>query len=348
MSKWLKALRSYEDTVKFEYDAFLPENVIKTPSPYFNWIFANKSHGLPKGCGALFFSEPKAGKSLAIMAMVQELHARDKNAIAIVFNSEMRGFVQNDFFEGIDQDRLIIYDTSKPEEIFDRFADEIYPLVQDGMPLGLVAFDSITMIGGTKAEGRSVNDHLVGDRALTLSKGWDRVIPLLKKSKIPYIGVEQMRMNVDTSNPHAPKEKMAANFKTKHVFEYFISLKRANSKEDKVDIEGNEFSDDEMRDARGNGLVTGHKIYVKMEQSSLGTAGRAGVFAIDYKKGIVNKHEEIFLLGYNTGVIQREGNSFYVYKDVKVNGKGNFAAKIREDEELAGAIMNDVLAKDAE
>jgi len=347
MSKWMKALNSYDDAVKFDYDAFAPENVIQSPSPYANWIFANKSHGLPKGCGLLLFSEPKAGKSLFVMAMIQELHQRDKEAIAIVFNSEMRGAFQSNLFEGIDKSRLVIYDTSRPEEIFDRFADEIEPLLQDGMPLGLVAFDSITMIGGTKADGRSVNDHLVGDRALTLSKGWDRVIPILKRRKIAYIGVEQMRMNVDTSNPHAPKEKMAANFKTKHVFEYFVSLKRANAKEDKLDIEGKEFADVEVKDARGNGNVTGHKIYVKMEQSSLGTAGRAAMFTIDYEKGLINKHEEIFLMGYGSKIITREGNS-YIYKDVKIVGRGNFAAKIREDEELAGRILADVQALDGE
>lgn len=347
-NKWLKALKSYEDTVKYDYDAYAKENIIQSPSPYLNWTFANKSHGLPKGCGLLLFSEPKAGKSLTIQAFVQELHKQDPNKIAIIFNTEMRGFVQNGFFEGINTDNLIIYDSSKPEDIFDRIADEILPMIQDGMPLGLVAIDSITAIGGTKSEGRSVNDFTVGDKALTLSKGWDRVIPIFKKHKIPYIGVEQMRMNIDTSNQNGPKEKMAANFKTKHIFEYFMSIKQANSKDDKVDIEGNAFEDDSIKDARGNKEKTGHKIYFKMEQSSLGTAGRAGLLTIDYDKGIINQHEEIFGLGYGTGVITREGTSMYTYKDVKIHGKGAFARRIKEDEELAGMILADVFAQDAD
>jgi hypothetical protein len=345
-NKWKKALSSYEDTVDFKYDAFAKENTIDSPSPYFNWIFANKSNGQPKGTGLLLFSEPKAGKSLTIQAFVQQLHQSDPDAIAIVFNTEMRGFVQSGLFRGIDPERLIIYDSSKPENIFDRFADEIYPLIQDGMPLGLVAIDSITMIGGTKAEGRSVNDHLVGDKALTISKGWDRMIPILKEKKIPYIGVEQMRKNVDTSNPHAPKDKMAANFKTMHVFEYFVSIKRAGGKEDREDLSGDAYTNEEAKDARGNTLVTGHQIYVKMEQNSLGQSGRAGKFTIDYKQGIINTHEEVFLMGYNTGVIKREGNSIYTYGPLKVNGKGNFAAKMKDDKELTNQILQDVIALD--
>jgi RecA/RadA recombinase len=346
MSKWTKALRSYEDAVKFDYDAMAPENTIYSPSPYLNWTFANKSHGLPKGCGLLLFSEPKAGKSLTIQAFIQEMHRRDPNQIAIIFNTEMRGFVQTGFFEGINKENLIIYDSNRPEDVFDRFADDILPMLQEGMPVGLVAIDSITNIGGTKAEGRSVNDHLVGDKALTKSKGFDRMIPILKKYKIPYIGVEQMRMNVDTNNPHAPKEKMAADFKTKHIFEYFMSIKKAGGKDDKADIEGKLFEDDSMKDARDNKLRTGHKIYFKMESSSLGPDGRAGVLTIDYDKGIVNTHEEVFFLGYNTGVIKREGNSNYIYGDLKVNGKANFALKIKEDSKLSAAIMKEVLALD--
>ena len=347
MSKWDKVLNGYKDAVDFNYDAYAPENGIQSPSPYLNWTFANKAHTLPKGCGLLLFSEPKAGKSLTIQAFAQNIHLKDPNQKIIVFNTEMRGFVQNNFFTGINKKNFHIFDTNRPEDIFDRFADEIAPMIDEGMPVGLVAFDSITAIGGTKAEGRSVNDHLVGDKALTKSKGWDRVIPILRRNKIPYIGVEQMRMNVDTNNPYAPKEKMAADFKTKHIFEYFMSIKRANAAEDKTDLEGNKFEDENIKDARGNKERTGHKLYFRREASTLGVDGRAGVLTIDYDRGIINQHEELFLMGYNTGVIKREGNSIYTYKDVKVNGKGAFAKRIEQDEELQGMILRDVMALDA-
>lgn len=343
-NKWTKQLQVYEDVVKYEYDAFAAENCIYTPSPYINWIFANKSQGIPKGTGTLFFSEPKAGKSLMIQAIVGELHRRDPNAIAIIFNSEMRGAFQQGLFETIDKDRLVIYDTNRPEDIFDRLEKEIQPLIQDGMPLGLVAFDSITNIGGTKSMSadRSVNDHLIGDKALTITKGWEKVIPIFKRNKIPYIGVEQMRKNVDASNPHAPKEKMAGVFSTKHAFEYFVSIRRAGAAEDRVDIEGNKFENESIRDARGNKDQTGHKIYFKMEQSSLGTAGRSGVLTIDYKKGIINQHEEIFELGKNTGVIKNLNAGSYEIYGEKIRGKAEVAARIRDDAELAKRILEDV------
>lgn len=349
MSKWFKQLSAYEDTVKSDYDAFIPENCIYTPSPMVNWIYGNKSQGIPKGTGTIFFSEPKSGKSLIIQAIVEELHIRDPEAIAIIFNSEMRGSFQTGLFKGVDPKRMIVYDTNRPEDIFDRMEKDILPMIQDGLPLGLVAFDSITAIGGTKSQtaDRSVNDHLIGDKALTITKGWEKVIPIFKRHKIPYFGVEQMRKNIDASNPHAPKEKMAGVFSTKHAFEFFVSIKRANAADDKVDIEGNKFENIEIKDARDQKDRTGHKIYFKMEQSSLGVDGRAGVLTIDYKEGIINKHEEVFHLGYNTGVIAREGTKTYSFKDKKWNGKAACALAIRDDKELYNTILEEVKKLDA-
>jgi len=348
-NKWTKMLSSYEDVVKFDYDATATSNCIYTPSPYINWIFANKSHGQPKGTGLLLFSEPKAGKSLIIQAMVQNLHQSDPEAIAIIFNTEMRGFLQTGLFKGIDKDRLIVYDTNRPEDLFDRMERDILPLIQEGMPIGLVAIDSITNIGGTKSMSadRSVNDHLIGDKALTITKGWEKIIPIFKKYKIPYVGVEQMRKNVDASNPHAPKEKMAGVFSTKHAFEYFVQIKRANAADDKADINGEKFESETVKDARGNKDITGHKIYFKMEQSSLGTAGRSGVTTINYTDGIINQHEEIFELGKNTGIIKNLGAGGYELYGEKIRGKANVAKMIKDQPELAAKLMADIKALDA-
>ena len=48
----------------------------------------------------------------------------------------------------------------------------------------MVVIDSLTAIDGIKAEGRSTADHLIGDKALTLTRGLARVIPFFKKNNI--------------------------------------------------------------------------------------------------------------------------------------------------------------------
>lgn len=348
-NKWTKALQKFEAAVDFKYDSFAPENCSYTPSPSVNWIFANKANGIPKGSAVLLSSEAKSGKSLLIQAAIAEMHRRDPEGIAIIFNSEMRGAFQSGTIAGVDLNRLVIYDTNRPEEIFDFFEKDVQAMIQEGMPLRIVAIDSLNAIGGTKSmvADRSVNDHLIGDQALTLQKGLQKFLPIVRKHKLTMFAVAQVRANIDGGS-YGPKEKMAATFATKHGFDYFVSLRKANAADDKQDMEGNKFENEDMKDLRGNKEITGHRIIVKMEQSSFGTPGRVGMLTLDYKKGIINQHEEVFLLAYNTGVIKREGVSNYVFEDVKINGKGNFNKKMKEDQEFTNRILQEVIKKDAQ
>ena len=346
-NQWTKQLKAYDDAVDFDYDSFAPENCLYTPSPYFNWIFANKANGVPKNASVLFFSEPKAGKSLSIYAMIIEMQKRDPSGIAIYFNTELRGSLQKDVFPGIDRDRLVIYDTNDPVEIFDRIETDIRAMVQDGMPLRILAIDSLTNIMGVKrGNSDSVANHLMGDQALTLQVGLGKLVPFCKRNGILLIGTSQMRANLDAGQ-YGPKEKMAAQWATKHAFEYFVSLKRAGAAEDKMDIEGKTFEEDDSKDARGNKLLNGHKVFIKLEASSIGQAGRAGVFTLSYDSGIINQHEEIFWMAKNSGILKTENNRTFMFGDRKFNGKKEAALAIKEDAVLAQDILAAVRALDS-
>lgn len=348
-NKWLKDLRAYDDTVDYNYDSFAPENCLYTPSPYFNWIFANKANGIPKNASMLMLSEQKAGKSLISYATVLEMQSRDRLAgitgdlagQAIYFNTELRGQLQHGVFPALDRDLLTIYDTKDPEEIFDRVEKDIKPMVQDGMPLRILIIDSLTNIQGIKRkDADSVSDHLRGDHALTLQTGLDKLIPFCKQNKILLIGTSQMRAN-QKGGPGAPDTQMAESWYVKHAFEYFISLKRAGAADDRVDMEGKAFEEEGMKDARDNKLLTGHRIYVKCEANSIGPQGRSGVFTMDYEKGIINQHEEVFFMGKNTGVIKLAGQT-YSYGSHSVRGQAAFAALIKENPQLYAAILADI------
>lgn len=339
-NKWLKQLKAYDDAVDYEYDSFAPENCLYTPSPYFNWIFANKSHGVPKNASILMLSEQKAGKSLSCYAMILEMQRRDPEGIAIYFNTELRGQLQHDIFPSIDKERMIIYDTKDPVEIFDRIEKDIKAMVQDGMPLRIIVLDSLTNIQGIKRkDADSVGDHLRGDHSLTIQTGLDKLVPFCKQNKILLIGTSQIRAN-QKAGSHGPDTQMAESWLVKHTFEYFISLKRAGDANDKKDLDGKTFEED-IKDARDNKLLTGHKIYVKCEANSIGPQGRAGVFTMDYQKGIINQHEEVFFLGKNTGVIKLEGQT-YSFGKHSIRGQSAFANLIKNDNELSKSILEEV------
>jgi hypothetical protein len=365
-NKWTKQLRAYDDAVDYDYDSFAAENCLYSPSPYFNWMMANKSHGIPMNSGLLLFSEMKAGKSLWIYAMILQMQREDKLKLdmgfkkkdgtkftkddqrhSVVANTELRGQLQHDVFPEIDKDLMTIWDTKNPVEIFDRVEKDLKPMVQDGMPLGIYGIDSITKIMGVKRDAAdSVSDHLIGDHALTVQIGMDKLVPFLKRNKTLFIGTSQVRGNMDAGK-YGPKEKMAESWDVKHAFEYFVSFKRAGAAEDKVDIEGKTFEDD-IKDARDNKIQTGHKVFYKMEGSSLGPQGRSGVSTLDYNLGLINMHEEIFFLGKNSGIIKTESNNrVFTFNDKKYVGKKECALAIRDNPKMAEEILTLLKAMDA-
>lgn len=343
-NKWLKDLRKDDNVVDFSYDAYAEENCYPVASPYLGWVLANKSNMIPKKGTILMFSQPKAGKSLLSAAIISSILKADEDpeAVALYINSELRGSLQKSMIDPAILDNVLMKDTNDPLEIFDYIEDVIKPQVQDGMPLRVIVIDSLSNILGVKRkDAESVGQHLMGDSAITIQLGLQKLIPFCRKNNILLIATAQMRANFD-GGPYGPKFKMQSSLGVKHSFDYFLSLARAGAAEDKVSILGEAYEDAEIKDARGNKVLNGHKVYIKLEESSVGPSGRSGVITISYDEGIVDKWEEIFWLAKNTGVLKTENNRTYFFKEHKFNGKKEAALAIRDNPKLAEEILAEV------
>lgn len=348
MSKWFKQLMDSEGSVDKTVDPYREENMVRSDSPSFNWIFANKGGGAPRNSTSVYIGQPKAGKSVGANAVIANELARDPEAIAITFNTEIRGALQTGSLFGIDPKRHITYDLNGPGEIFDKIEKEIIPMVLDGMPLKILVIDSLNGIRGIKSlNTESVEDHLMGDEALTLKNGLKRVVPLLKKHNIHFIATAHMAANIGAVGMHAPKFKAALSWFARHVFEFFILFSRDNSAEGKTDALGNKFENDSVKDFKGNKQITGHKIYVTMDENSLGTSKRSGQFTIDYKKGVVGQEEEYFELAKNCEIVERPNNRTYIYEGITYTSKEQFIDAIKASPEIQKSIFDRVRAKDA-
>lgn len=344
-SKWMKELQKMDGAVDKEYNPFAKENVLQTASPSLNWIFG-KGSGLPYGYSAVLFGPPKSGKSLISNLFVGHLHQVDKQAEAIKFNTEMREEGQMADYWGVDQDRYTAFNVNQPELVFDRIHDEIQPMLQDGMPLKLIVIDSLQGLQGLReANADSITNHQIGDHALMLQKGLKRILPIIRKHRIALICTAHIRANLD-AGMYGPKEKMAGSWAQKHFFEYFIEVKRDGSKEGKQDELGNALEDDSVKDFRGNKERTGHKIYVRMDDSSVGVAGRSGEFTLSYKDGLINTHEEVFLMAKNLGLVEQPNNRTYVFGGNKYNSKQEFLIALRDDPKMAQGVIDLAYAKD--
>lgn len=342
-NKWMKELNKMEGAVDRNYNPYLPENTIQTVSPSLNWVFS-KSAGLSFMEFMLLWGQPKAGKSIVSDAFVSALHAKDPEAMAMKFDTEMREMGHKEAFWNIDEDRYPVHNVNEPQYIFDRLTKDIFPMVEQGMPLKLVIIDSLQGIQGVKAaNAESVTDHQMGDHAMTIQKGLMAISPFLRRHKIALIATAHVRGNLD-AGMYGPKEKMAGGWHQKHSFEYFLKVSRDNSAEGKTDALGNKLEAD-TKDFKGKAERTGHKIYVEMTESSRGVAGRAGQFTFDYNKGIVNVEEEIFELAKNMGLVERPNNRTYILDGKSFSSKEEFLTEIKDNPKVQKALLEKIYNK---
>jgi RecA/RadA recombinase len=349
---FLKQLRKYEDTVDHSKDMLGRESVLRSTSPYVNWTFGIHGGGLPRGLGLILYGPPKAGKSLIAGSFMAGAHAADPEALVIKFNTEMRGQYQKTNFLGVDQERLVEFDTNEPDEIFNRWNNDIVPMLKNGMKVGLTVFDSLNGIRGIKGlDAEDVSQHLIGDKALTLGTGFEMILSSFRRFKIPYIATTHVRANIDTGPQakYAPKEKMAAPYAIKHMGEFFMSVQRGTGEDARVDSAGNALVDEETKDARGNVSKAGHKIFLRMEENSLGVHGRAGQFIVDFKKGLVDVEGQVTEMAIGCGMFDQGGSWFShpLFPNGKVNGKKAVAEFFRANPGKMVEFVEEIYARDA-
>jgi len=336
-NKWMTRLLKKDNAVKWEYNPFL--HVLRTGSPSFDYIYG-KTHGLPLGYSEVFWGPPKGGKSLAVYMKIGQLHQSDPNAIAILFSTEMRAGLQLTPLMrkqyGIDDDRLVIYETNKPDEIFDHIEGDIKKDLQDGMPLKYVAIDSITNVLGRRTlNADSIMTQQIGDQAKTIQDSLAMVQGTLRRHKVALSLVAQARAELDqTEIMRGNKLKMAGAWALQHFAEYFIFVEQNRSKDGKTDLLDQKFEDESKTDVMGHAEKTAHKIRVTMKGNSTGVPGRVGQFTLDYYEGITNVYEEAFLLGVGQGIVLRPNNRTYLVPEYPTKGE-NTKFGSREDFILA-------------
>lgn len=349
-SNLMAKLQKLEGAVTSRANTFA--QTIQAPSPSVNFTYGN-TWGLPLGFTQVLFGPPKGGKTVICNSMIGQLHKDYPDAVAIKFDTELRerGQMTPEQAElwGIDLDRYLCYSVNSPDMIFDRIEKEIAAACEEGLDVKLVIIDSITGIQGRRAmNADTIMTQQIGDLALTLQEGFKRILPVQRKHNFSVILTAHVRAEMDMQEQmRGNKFKMAASFGVQHYAEYFTFVEPLRTKEGRTDLLGRKFEDDRVSDLNDNAEKTGHKIRVTMKDSSLGPKGRVGVFTLDYRKGIISTHEEVFLLGVNRGVIEkRSNNRIYCFGGREWNGKEAMIEALRSDTDLSRAVLEETKRRD--
>lgn len=333
------------------------DNGVRHPSPSFNWIFGN-SNLIPFGSSVILWGGSKSGKSIICNGLIGQLHRDYPDAVAIKYNTEFREKIQTTALQkkiwGIDSKRYAAYETNKPEEIFDVIERDIPALVQKGLNIKMIIIDSISdIMGRRQANAKSVQVQQMGDEAQTIKDGLKRIKSVVKRLGLTLVLVAQERAELDAlEQMRGKKVKMAGASYLKHFAEYFVHVTKDESKEGKTDLLGNALVLD-VKDLNGKQEQFGHVIKFKMQDSTVGPKGRVGKFTLNYYTGVINAHEEVFLLGVNRNIVGRPNARSYVLSDFPTKGessswssKADFLNAIKENSQVYEEILNRIRAKD--
>lgn len=346
---YLEKLQKFEGAVVGSYNPH--SHVIRSPSPSVNFTYGN-TWGLPQMYTQVLYGPPKGGKSVFVNSTIGQLHQDDEDAFAIKFETELREDGQMTEQQAglwkIDRSRYQCFSVNSPMLIFDRIEKDIAALCDDGMPLKLLVIDSITGIQGRRAmNADTIETQQIGDLALTLQEGFKRILPVQRKYRFSVILTAHVRAEMDrVEQMRGNSVKMAASFGVKHYAEYFTLVEPLLNKDARASMLGDKFEDDSVEDLNGNAEKTGHKIRVTMKDSSMGPKGRVGVFTLDYNRGIINTHEEVFLLGVGRNVIEKPNNLTYGFGDKTWKGKESILTALRDDRALYDAVIAECRARD--
>lgn len=324
---------------------------VRSPSPSLNFTFGN-NHIIPAGYSVVFWGPPKGGKSVVCNAIAGQIHRDDPEAWVIKYDAELRERVQltpkDKAMYGIDNGRYKCWSVNAPDQIYDHFATQVAAMCEDGCPIRVCIIDSMNAIQGRRAmNATTVMTQQIGDNALTNKEGLKRILAVQRKYNITLLMTAHVGAELDTTEQmRGNKVRMAQAYGVQHHAEFFCYVEKDKTKAGKSDLLGGAFEDANLSDMNDNADKTGHKIRVIMKDSSLGPSGRQGSFTFDYEKGIVNTHEEVFMLGQNRGVLGRPNNRIYTFGDMKWDGKEAMLEAVKNDPELAKAILKEVKERD--
>lgn len=348
---WMKELQKLEGAVVGDFDPH--SRVIKTASPSFNFTFG-KGWGLPQGFTLSLWGPAKGGKSLIAHAMAGQLHLDDPEAIVLKYDTEMRtrGQLTPDqrVLWGIDNSRFMAYETNNPEFVFNAIARDVAKQCEEGAPIKMIIIDSVNGVQGRRAlDNNDITVQQRGDTALTIGEGLKMVLAVQRKYNIGLVLNWQERAEQDQHQIMRHKtKKMAAPYAARHYAEYFMYVEHNETKDGRQDMLGNKFTDESTLDMKSEAEVTAHKVRVKMEDSSMGPKGRVGEFTLDYDHGIVNVHEEVFLLGVNRGIIDHPTTTSYEFGGKKWHGKPAMLEALKTSKELQQSILSELQKRDRE
>lgn len=277
--------------------------------------------GIPRGSVLQIAGFESSGKSLLALMLVREWQKKDPKNWAFWVDAELAFDQTWAKALGVDLERLLVYRENDAIKIFERLigqpnkSDASKPKIKKGLldleiesggtGLGLVVIDSVAFIIPPAEETSAVGKANMALLARFLPPELRKITPLLNKSKVSLIGINQLRMKpgVMYGNP----EESPGGSAFKYACAQMIHLAKMNGKDAQI--------------LSNSGEQIGHKIRIRIDKNKKAPPNRTAEVAIKYLEGITDLNVELAILGLKYGVVKKLNNISYEYDGKEFRGK---------------------------
>ena len=297
--------------------------------------------GLPKGHIVQFAGFEQSGKTLMSLATIAAWQKENPDNWALFIDAEFTYDQAWAASLGVDTSRLMVYRENKGAAIFDRLIGvpgkpnprtgemkKVKPGLLDiemetgGTGLGVIVLDSVAAMTIPMEEASKAGKANIALMARFLPPELRKLTPLLSKTGILFIAINQLRFQPDVM--YGDPTNSPGGQALKHACAQMINFGMINSKDSKI-FDG----DDQI----------GHHIRAKVQKNKKAPPFRVAEFAIKYSEGVVDKNIEVRDIGARYGVIQRPNTKTWELDGIKYNGKDAIAQALL-DEDLQKSVLS--------
>lgn len=316
----MKALKSIQDTfgdrAAFFGNDSAPMDIEAVPTGSMGLDCAIGIGGFPKGRVIEISGQEGSGKTLISLSAIAEV--QKVGGIAAFIDAEHA--LTRDWCKklGVNFDDLLISQPDSGEQALDIMDQLVKTNAVD-----IIVLDSVAALVTKREIEGGMGDNHMAETARLMSLGLKKLSPVVSKSKVACVFINQIRMNIGGyGNPEITPGGKALKF--------YASLRLKVSK----------VSGSEIKDSAGNKI--GHRLKVYVLKNKVAVPFRDAEFDLYFEKGI-DKKSEVSTLACSKGIVLRPNNRRYEYPD-----KGLVWTSRAEYEQVLGtdkALMDEIMQK---
>lgn len=263
--------------------------------------------GVPKGRIVEIYGPESSGKTTIALQIIAEV--QKQNGIAAFVDAEHALDLQYASNLGICVPALVLSQPDYGEQALD-----IVEMLVRSNSVDVIVIDSVAaLVPKHELEGEMGDTH-VGLQARLMSQALRKLTPLVHKSKVILIFINQIRQNIN-SMPFAPKETTTGGNALKFYSSLRFDVRRIESLKDK------------------DGSQYGNRVAIKIVKNKLSRPFTSVNVHLIFGYGI-SKYYEILTLGLDSGILEMNGSWLYKNGEKLCQGREAFIELLKKDSVL--------------